>query len=319
VALCCATFPLIWVGGLVTTYGAGMAVPDWPGTYGYNLFLYPWSTWIYGPWDLFIEHGHRLLGSLVGLLTIGLLVTSYVGPRRPALRRAAWIALGLVLLQGGLGGVRVLLDARTLAMIHGCVGPCFFAYSAAMALISSRWWNTHQRIEHRLSPSIQRLAVTVGLLAVCQLVLGAQLRHVPTGMAPSQFSMIVVFHVVVAVALVMHVVALCMQVLRLGADGRSIRTSVLLIAVLLLVQMGLGPATWVVKYGWPEWFRGYRFAADYTIQAESMMQAVVVTAHVATGSLILAAAVVVALRCLHGFHGRRAASEKVVGLMGYPT
>ena len=67
VLLVCATFPLIWVGGLVTTYDAGMAVPDWPTTYGYNLFLYPWQTWLAGPWDLFIEHGHRLLGSLGGL------------------------------------------------------------------------------------------------------------------------------------------------------------------------------------------------------------------------------------------------------------
>ena len=61
VLLVCATFPLIWVGGLVTTTQAGMAVPDWPNTYGYNLFLYPWQTWLFGPWDLFIEHGHRLL------------------------------------------------------------------------------------------------------------------------------------------------------------------------------------------------------------------------------------------------------------------
>ena len=71
----CATFPLIWVGGLVTKYDAGMAVPDWPSTFGYNLFLYPWTTWLFGPWDLFIEHGHRLLGALVGMLTIGLLIS----------------------------------------------------------------------------------------------------------------------------------------------------------------------------------------------------------------------------------------------------
>jgi cytochrome c oxidase assembly protein subunit 15 len=52
----CLVWPLIWVGGLVTTYDAGMAVPDWPGTYGYNLFLYPLTTWVYGPFDLLIEH-----------------------------------------------------------------------------------------------------------------------------------------------------------------------------------------------------------------------------------------------------------------------
>ena len=73
VALACATFPLVWVGGLVTTTDAGMAVPDWPNTYGYNLFLYPWQTWLAGPWDIFVEHGHRLLGATVGMMTIGLL------------------------------------------------------------------------------------------------------------------------------------------------------------------------------------------------------------------------------------------------------
>jgi cytochrome c oxidase assembly protein subunit 15 len=60
VLIVCLVWPLIWVGGLVTTYDAGMSVPDWPGTYGYNLFLYPYETWLFGPFDLFIEHGHRL-------------------------------------------------------------------------------------------------------------------------------------------------------------------------------------------------------------------------------------------------------------------
>src|SRR6059036_3304883 len=77
VALALVTFPLIWVGGLVTTYDAGMAVPDWPGTYGYNLLRYPWQTWLAGPWDLFIEHGHRLLGATAGFVTIGLLIAAF--------------------------------------------------------------------------------------------------------------------------------------------------------------------------------------------------------------------------------------------------
>ena len=77
VLLAAATFPLISVGGLVTSYDAGMAVPDWPNTYGYNLLLYPWTTWLFGPWDLFLEHGHRLLGVLVGLLAMGLVAAAY--------------------------------------------------------------------------------------------------------------------------------------------------------------------------------------------------------------------------------------------------
>src|SRR5688572_32197957 len=100
VALALITFPLIWVGGLVTTYDAGMAVPDWPGTYGYNLLLYPWQSWIAGPWDLFIEHGHRLLGMTAGLLSIALVTAVLIADRRPWLIAAAGGALALVVLQG---------------------------------------------------------------------------------------------------------------------------------------------------------------------------------------------------------------------------
>ena len=76
VTLTLAVFPLIWVGGLVTTYDAGMAVPDWPNTYGYNMFAYPASTWLFGPFDLLVEHSHRLLGTVAGLLSIGLVVAA---------------------------------------------------------------------------------------------------------------------------------------------------------------------------------------------------------------------------------------------------
>src|SRR6476660_375976 len=132
VALALVTFPLIWVGGLVTTYDAGMAVPDWPGTYGYNLLRYPWQTWVAGPWDLFIEHGHRLLGASAGLVAIALVISTWVTSSSPRMR---WCAAGLllfVILQGVLGGLRVLLDARTIALLHGCTGPLFFAAAAVV-------------------------------------------------------------------------------------------------------------------------------------------------------------------------------------------
>src|SRR6185295_17166050 len=97
VLLVCATFPLIGVGGLVTTYKAGMAVPDWPNTYGYNLLLYPWQTWLLGPWDLFIEHGHRLLASSVGMLTICLLVMLWQFDNRRWMKVFGVVALCLVI------------------------------------------------------------------------------------------------------------------------------------------------------------------------------------------------------------------------------
>src|SRR3954467_5857675 len=115
VALALVTFPLIWVGGLVTTYDAGMAVPDWPGTYGYNLLRYPWQTWLAGPWDLFIEHGHRLLGASAGLVAIALFAVVLITDRRPWLVLAAGGALALVVVQGLLGGARVRLDHRLFA------------------------------------------------------------------------------------------------------------------------------------------------------------------------------------------------------------
>src|SRR5689334_16411672 len=123
VALALVTFPLIWVGGLVTTYDAGMAVPDWPNTYGYNLFLYPWQTWLYGPWELFIEHGHRLLGSLVGMLAIALVVSAWLCRASRAVRWLSVITLAAVVMQGTLGGLRVIEDQIQLAKIHGCFGP----------------------------------------------------------------------------------------------------------------------------------------------------------------------------------------------------
>ena len=140
IVLACATFPLVWVGGLVTTTDAGMAVPDWPTTYGYNLFLYPWQSWLSGPWDLFIEHGHRLLAASVGMLTIGLLVLLLRTEDRSWMKGLGFAALGLVIFQGVLGGLRVLFDDRTLAMFHGCTGPLFFALTVAIAAFTSPRW-----------------------------------------------------------------------------------------------------------------------------------------------------------------------------------
>ncbi len=133
-------FFLIWLGGLVTTQDAGMAVPDWPGTYGYNMFAYPLSAWLYGPIDLCVEHGHRLLASFVGLLSIVFCVVAW---RFEPRRWVKWIAIGLLLCiisQGILGGLRVLMDARTLAMIHGCFAPLVFAFACSAVLVTSKSW-----------------------------------------------------------------------------------------------------------------------------------------------------------------------------------
>src|SRR6476660_6401420 len=163
VALACATFPLVWVGGLVTTTDAGMAVPDWPNTYGYNLFLYPWQSWLAGPWDLFVEHGHRMLAATVGLITIIMLIVFMRSERRKWVRSMGFVALGLVIFQGALGGMRVLFDERTLAMLHGMTGPLFFGLTVALAVITSQRW--------QLGPSADEQAIARS---------GAQIRAIAT-------------------------------------------------------------------------------------------------------------------------------------------
>jgi cytochrome c oxidase assembly protein subunit 15 len=313
VALVCATFPLIWIGGLVTTYDAGMAVPDWPNTYGYNLFLYPWQTWVYGPWGLFIEHGHRLMGSLVGMITIGLVVSCWCCTRDRVLRALSLLALGAVIFQGALGGLRVIQDQVQLAKIHGCFGPAFFALAVALATMTSERWKSGTLQASASLAKIERLAVVTTLLAYCQLVLGAQLRHLPAGAEPSDFRIALVFHLATAAALVVHVGLLAWAVLRTQRSEPALLRPTIGLSLLIALHLVLGCGTWVVKYGWPSWLADYDWAAGYTVTADGGPAAWLVTAHVATGSLILVTSLLVALRSVRfawrGSRGARLLAE----------
>lgn len=297
VAIVCATFPLVWLGGLVTTHQAGMAVPDWPNTYGYNLFLYPLSTWLAGPFDLLIEHGHRLLAASVGMLTIGFVAVVFRATRNRALRGLAIVALLGVCAQGAIGGMRVVLDARTLAMIHGCLGPAFFAFAVALAAITSRYWNADQpALADSGAGRLQRLATLTAVLAFAQLILGAQLRHTPVEAGPGFFRAALYFHLLVAAALAAHAAMAAIAVARVRVQERLLRIPAIALAALVLMQISLGAATWVVKYGWPTWLGEHTWTAGYTVHHEDFTSSLVVTAHVAIGSLILATSVLVALR-----------------------
>ncbi|MDZ4780719.1 MAG: COX15/CtaA family protein [Planctomycetia bacterium] len=297
VLLCCATFPLIWVGGLVTTTEAGMAVPDWPTTYGYNMFLYPWQTWMFGPWDLFIEHGHRLLGSVSGLLSIALCVTLWLYDDR---RYARWLGVATliaVIAQGVLGGLRVQLDQNTLAMIHGCTGPAFFALTAVMATITSRWWReaaTQPRGEDHAR--IMPLGATTSLLAFLQLTLGAQLRHVPVDASPGSFRAMVLLHLMLAVVLALYVGMLVVRTLRAGRGERLLTRPAHRLAMLFTLQLVLGTGAWVLNYQWPQWLGEHAWNAAHTNVQEGLPQVMVTTAHMAVGSLILVNAVLLTIR-----------------------
>ena len=285
--LALVTFPLIWVGGLVTTYDAGMAVPDWPGTYGYNLLRYPWQTWLAGPWDLFIEHGHRLLGAAAGFIAIALVLAAWLTDSRRWVALAASGALALVIFQGVLGGARVLLDERLLALVHGCVGPLFFAYLAVLAVITSPRWQSLSMERTTRGGRLMRLAGTLVGLAYVQLVLGAVLRHIPLSASPMAFRAALVMHLIVAAGVLVQAGLLLISAA--GSAGPRTRHLPLAAVLCLLVcsQIALGGATYVVKYAFPIWLHEFSFAATYVVQEKSLTQALVTTGHVATGSLIL--------------------------------
>ena len=310
VALACATFPLLWVGGLVTTTDAGMAVPDWPSTYGYNLFLYPWQTWLAGPWDIFVEHGHRLLGAAVGLLAIALLAVLWRSDDRVWMRWLGVAALVLVIFQGVLGGLRVLMDERTLAMFHGTTGPLFFGLTVAMVVFTSRRWRqNHSPLQGGArggfspasSPSawqISLLAIAACILVYLQIVLGAVLRHVPIDSEPATFALAVRMHLFLAAVLSLHIVALAWWVLRHARNVKPLAALAWLLVGVLAVQLTLGAGTWLVKFAAPAWAPQWVALGRATVQEGGWLQTHLITAHVAVGSLLLAAAIALALYCV---------------------
>lgn len=313
VVLACATFPLVWVGGLVTTTDAGMAVPDWPNTYGYNLFLYPWQSWLAAPWDLFVEHGHRLLAASVGMLTLGLLVTLWRTEQRRWMKQLGFAALGLVIFQGVLGGMRVLLDERTLAMLHGCTGPLFFALTVALAVFTSSTW-IDRTSPHTLEPagSLRRLAIVTAMLAYLQIVLGAVLRHVPVDAQPATFMLAVKFHLFLAAILSLHTVLLFCLVLSRARAVRPLAGLASALVALLIVQLALGAGTWMVKYAVPSWAAGWISTQSIAIREGGWLQTHIITAHVATGSLLLGTSVALALYAQRLLAGS-SASPRLVG------
>ncbi len=201
----CATFPLIFMGGLVTSHQAGMSVPDWPNSYGYNMFLFPPRLWIGG---ILYEHTHRLMGTVVGFLSMALVATAWrteigfafrwiwstiiaalrphlrwlsIPPSTPPIRLPSaverhlrWLAfsvLAAVLFQGILGGLRVVLVKLDLAIVHACVAQAFFCLVTLVAIITSKWWQSVQRSSFSVQRSLPPVDFLSGLPGV--------LHHLP--------------------------------------------------------------------------------------------------------------------------------------------
>ena len=278
------TVLLVLAGSLVTSTGSGLAVPDWPTTYGWNMFTFPPSKWVGG---IFYEHGHRLIASTVGFLTIILAAWIWRADPRPWMKRLGILALVAVITQGVLGGMTVLFflpDA--ISTTHAGLAEIFFCMTVAIALFTSRGWiESTTAADDRL---LRVVASTTTALVYTQIIVGAVMRHSGAGLAipdfPLMFGGIVPDHWSNAIAIhfAHRVGALIVTTAILATSAHiwyhhrlrpELTRPALLIAGLVIVQVTLGALTVLSR-------------RDVAINS----------AHVVCGALVLATSLVITLR-----------------------
>lgn len=248
VATVAATLALIFIGGLVTSTGSGLSVPDWPLSYG--MLMPPMVG------GVFYEHGHRMAATAVGFLTLVLAIWTARAEPRPGVRRLAWAALAAVITQGILGGLTVIYLLPTpVSVAHACLAQLFFCTMIALATVTSREWvGVSSQSEDVSRLRAASIAATAGVFV--QLLLGAVMRHIGAGLAipdfPTSFGRWVppLDQLPVAVHFAHRVGALVVTVLvvRLAlaawrATDRRFRHPAALVVALVLVQIGFGAAT----------------------------------------------------------------------------
>jgi cytochrome c oxidase assembly protein subunit 15 len=279
------TVVLLAAGGMVTSTDSGLAVPDWPNTYGHFMFSFPLDRMVGG---ILYEHGHRLIASLVGMLTIALAVWTWRVDARRWVRRLAVAAVAVVVLQGVLGGLTVLLLLPApISVGHAALAQFFFCLTVSLALFTSRGWRAPPA-PLPYDAGFARLTAVTTLLLYGQIILGATMRHREAGMAipdfPLAFGRLIppfwsidiavhFAHRIGALVATAMIVAIVLRTRRRGAAHAALARPALIMLVLVLVQGTLG--AFVVLTG---------------------LQPIVNTAHLVNGALLLATAVVLALR-----------------------
>lgn len=296
-----ATLLLICSGGMVTSKGVGLAVPDWPTTFGYNMFLFPVSKWIGG---VLFEHTHRLIASTVGFLTLILAVWLWRVEDRPAVKTLGLLAVAAVILQGILGGLRVTMLKDQIGIFHACLAQAFLGLLVLIAIVTTNFWRTlnlnaiSTQVGERTS-ALKRIAIATTIIIYLQLGLGATMRHQHKDLAILDFPTangawipdtsaaalatinswrdaralsdvdafqiwLQMVHRFVAVVIGIAVIVFCARVLRYAREIAALRRLSIGWAILFFVQFTLG--------AWTIWSNK---AAD------------VATTHVAVGAIML--------------------------------
>jgi cytochrome c oxidase assembly protein subunit 15 len=279
------TVLLIVAGGLVTSTGSGLAVPDWPTSYGWNMFTFPMKHMVGG---IFYEHGHRLIASGVGFLTIVLALWLWKAESRRWMRLLGFVALTAVCLQGLLGGLTVLYFLPTpVSTAHAGLAQIFFCLTVAISLFTSRGWLDPARpaVDDR---ALRAVAGATTAVIYLQILVGATMRHSDAGLAipdfplafgglvPPQWTPAIAIHYahrLGAVLVTLAIAATVGHVFYHHQDRSELRRPATALAVLVLTQITLGA---------------------FVIWSEKNVA--VNTAHVAVGALTLATSLVVTLR-----------------------
>jgi cytochrome c oxidase assembly protein subunit 15 len=292
-ALVAAAFnlPLLFVGGSVTTYRVGMAVPDWPTTFGINMFLYDfWNA----PFGVRVEHTHRLYGAAVGLATLGLSIWFLRYEPRGWIKGLGVLALVAVIGQGILGGTRVTQVSTFLAAVHGCTGQAFFGLMVALCVLTGRdWWSTVRR---QLDVhAFRRRGFLMLALIYGQIVVGAWVRHYGTPVAVGAHALLAALVFAQAIRLAVRIQGHKLEVPVLVTSSRTL-------AGLAVAQVVLGIAAFV-----------YVLPLGGLPHPTGFYEALLRTAHQTNAALLLAASVVLLLRACRHLRGQTEVEREALG------
>ena len=279
-----STLLLIAAGGMVTSTDSGLAVPDWPNTYGQFMFSFPLERMVGG---IFYEHGHRMIASTVGFLTIVLAVWVWIVESRRWVRWMGIVALAAVIVQGILGGITVLyLLPAPVSVGHAGLAQLFFCMTVALALFTSPGWKAARAPVD--DPMLRVVAATTTGLIYVQILLGATMRHIEAGMAIPEFPLafghllppawtvavaVHFAHRLGAVLVATAIVALAGHVWYHHRARRELVRPATLLVLLVVLQVTLG--AYVIWSG---------------------LQPIINTAHVVNGALVLVTSLVLTLR-----------------------
>jgi len=253
------TFFLIFAGAMVTSTGSGLAVPDWPTTYGTNMFTFPLSKWVGG---IFYEHGHRLIAATVGFLVVIQAIWLQLREPKRFLRTLGWCSLGAVIAQGVLGGLTVIfLLPHAISVAHAGLAEIFLCLNVSIAFFASDLYGSLRTTEKGDAPVGASAALV--LLVYAQILAGALMRHLGAGLAipdfPTSFGHLVpsftsaaiavnFAHRLGAVVVVAAIVAMFFRLRRFEA-AHPLRQLATMLLVVVTAQVVLGAYTvWSGKH-----------------------------------------------------------------------